>query len=360
MRSARPRAWQLAAFLLACSLAPRLTMAHDQSFSYADLHLLPHQLELRLTLHRNDVAPMLGVQPESLMSAGFLGPRAARLAGLLGPRLEFLAGATRLPLAFVGAEPVPGKRAVALTFRSSWGSVPGRFRFTAQPCPDNSLHECFLNVYQGTRLAHQEVLTHARPGAEVYSTGREGILAVLATFLPAGIHHILIGPDHILFVVGLLLMGGSLGRILKIVTGFTIAHSITLALASLGLVTPPGRVVEPLIALSVLYVGVENLRARAGRWDTRPALAFVFGLVHGFGFAGVLREIGLPREALGWSLLGFNAGVELGQASIVLAVAPVLALVRAREPRQAQRLVTACSLGVAICGGWWFFSRLLA
>src|SRR5207342_886885 len=100
-----------------------------------------------------------------------------------------------------------------------------------------------------------------KPDFAMYLSGPEGIRAVALTFIGAGIHHIFIGPDHILFVVGLLLMGGGLCLILKIISCFTIAHSITLALAALGLVTPPARVIEPLIALSIVFVGVDNLRA---------------------------------------------------------------------------------------------------
>src|SRR6185436_149898 len=111
---------------------------------------------------------------------------------------------------------------------------------------------------------------------------------------------------------------GGIPRILKIVTGFTIAHSITLALATLGIVNPPARIIEPLIALSVLYVGVDNLRTKRGPTDYRALIAFGFGFIHGFGFAGVLREFGLPQGALGVSLFAFNVGVEIGQMCIVL------------------------------------------
>src|SRR6185503_11468236 len=160
-----------------------------------------------------------------------------------------------------------------------------------------------------------------------------GAFAVLRAYVEQGVHHILIGPDHILFVIGLLLPGGGMVRLLKVVTAFTLAHSVTLALAALGVVNPPARLVEPLIALSIVWIGVENLR-RAMRarpdaaplgGDRRAAIAFGFGLVHGFGFAGVLAQFGLPKFALGWSLVGFNLGVEIGQAAIVLAVAPLLA-----------------------------------
>jgi hypothetical protein len=147
---------------------------------------------------------------------------------------------------------------------------------------------------------------------------------------------------------------------LKVVTAFTAAHSLTLALAALGLVHVPARVVEPLIALSIVCVAFETLRARGAGRDMRGALAFGFGLVHGFGFAGVLAEFGLPREALGWSLAGFNVGVELGQAAIVLAVAPALALLARRAPQLHALTVRVLAFGIAGAGGFWFVQRLLS
>src|SRR6185436_15907703 len=114
------------------------------------------------------------------------------------------------------------------------------------------------------------------------------------------------------------------------------------SLAALGLVTPPARVVEPAIALSIVYVGADNLLASGGR-DARPWIALFFGLVHGFGFASVLREIGLPPRALGISLFSFNLGVEIGQALIVVIVASALAFVRSRSPVRARQLVSVGS-----------------
>ena len=117
---------------------------------------------------------------------------------------------------------------------------------------------------------------------------------------------------------------------MKIVTAFTLGHSLTLSLAALNVITPPAAVIEPAIALSIVFVGADNLVRGTGR-DLRAWVALVFGLVHGFGFANVLREFGLPAEALGWSLFSFNFGVEIGQLAIVLVVATVLALIRKRS-----------------------------
>src|SRR5204863_8768717 len=107
------------------------------------------------------------------------------------------------------------------------------------------------------------------------------------------------------------LLGVSVRQLLLVVTSFTLAHSLTLSLAALNLVTPPARIIEPAIALSIVYVGADNLLARGGR-DMRAWIAFAFGFIHGFGFANVLREMDLPRRALGWSLCSLTVGVELG------------------------------------------------
>src|SRR4029079_9268945 len=147
---------------------------------------------------------------------------------------------------------------------------------------------------------------------EYFAGTRQGVFAVIKKFVPAGIHHILIGPDHLLFLVGLLLLGGSIGRLAAVVTGFTVPQSVTLSLAALNYVTPPARIIEPAIALSIVYVGADNLLVREGR-DVRAWIAFAFGFIHGCGFANVLREMDLPSRALGWSLFSFNVGVEIGQ-----------------------------------------------
>jgi hypothetical protein len=167
-----------------------------------------------------------------------------------------------------------------------------------------------------------------------------------------------------LFIIGLLMLGGGFGRLLKIVTAFTVAHSVTLALATLNILNPPASLVEPAIALSIVYVGLNNLMTRTKGMDrrirdSRAGIAFAFGFVHGFGFAGVLGELGLPRQALGWSLFAFNLGVEVGQVCIVAAVAPLLAIIRGRAPRLGMQVVTAGSVLVVLAGGYWFVERLL-
>jgi hypothetical protein len=155
------------------------------------------------------------------------------------------------------------------------------------------------------------------------------------------------------------LLGGSLRRLLAIVTAFTLGHSLTLALATLHVVDPPARIIEPAIALSIVYVGADNLLVGTRGRDVRPWVALFFGLVHGFGFASVLRETGLPDRALGLSLFSFNLGVEIGQAAIVLVVSSALMLLRGRNAPLAARLATVGSVAVMLAGAFWFVERIL-
>lgn len=177
-------------------------------------------------------------------------------------------------------------------------------------------------------------------------------------FLRLGIQHILTGYDHLLFLFGLLIVTRTFGSSLKIITCFTIAHSITLAVATLNLVHLPSRFVEPMIAASIVYVGAENL-FRHGEPKGRWLLTFAFGLIHGFGFATVLREMGVGREGsrLAVPLVAFNLGVEVGQIAIAALVLPLVWKLRG-WPVFVRRWVPACSAIVVLLGGYWFVQRV--
>ena len=178
-------------------------------------------------------------------------------------------------------------------------------------------------------------------------------------FLKFGVEHILTGYDHLLFLFGLMVVCRDLRSILAVITCFTIAHSITLALAALDIVRLPGRVVEPIIAASFAYVGIENLlRGDSAKW--RGLLAFSFGLVHGLAFADALRELGINSAQFGIvaPLVGFNVGVELGQLGIAAIVLPVLWNLR-RYSSFARLWVPICSLAVAFAGSYWLVERIV-
>ncbi|MGH8612027.1 MAG: HupE/UreJ family protein [Gammaproteobacteria bacterium] len=189
--------------------------------------------------------------------------------------------------------------------------------------------------------------------------GSEPTPGTFGAFLRLGVEHILTGYDHLLFLFALLIVSPGLWPSIKIITAFTLAHSITLGLATFDIVAVPSAIVEPLIAATIVYVGVENLvrrEAPRGRWF----LIFIFGLVHGFGFAGVLRELGVGSGDLGIALplFSFNLGVELGQLTVAACLLPLLARMRAR-PGLALRWVPVSSLLVVIAGGYWLAERTL-
>lgn len=173
-------------------------------------------------------------------------------------------------------------------------------------------------------------------------------------FVLMGIEHIATGYDHLLFLLGLLLVGRGLRDLVTIVTAFTIGHSITLALAVLQIMNPGAVLVESAIALSIVYVGAENIIAKNVRH--RWFLALVFGFVHGFGFASILRDLVGSENAIGWSLFSFNIGVELGQIAIVaVALPPLLLLKKASRHLLIVRIV---STAIVAFGLYWFIERI--
>jgi len=179
-------------------------------------------------------------------------------------------------------------------------------------------------------------------------------------FLELGIEHIWTGYDHLLFLAGLLIVCSHLRTIVGIVTSFTVAHSITLGLAATNTVNLPSRVVEPLIAASILFVGVENLLRRGSEPKGRWAVAFAFGLVHGFGFASVLRELGIGTNGHGIALplFSFNLGVEIGQMTVAAIVLPVVWSLR-KNPTFVSRGIPILSGLVAVTGLYWVLERTL-
>ena len=178
-------------------------------------------------------------------------------------------------------------------------------------------------------------------------------------FLMLGVEHILTGYDHLLFLFALLVVCRDLRSILTVITCFTIAHSITLALSTLDVVRLPARIVEPLIAASIAYVGFENLlRGDSPKW--RWLITFSFGLVHGLGFADALKEFGIGSGQFGivWPLVGFNLGVEVGQLSVAAVVLPILWQLR-KNPGFARQWVPVCSVAVTLAGSYWMVERIL-
>jgi hypothetical protein len=205
-----------------------------------------------------------------------------------------------------------------------------------------------------------ERLTPSSPSARIPAA--QGAVEAAARYLKLGVEHILLGVDHLLFVLALLLVTRGAAPIVKAVTAFTAAHSITLGLATMGVVRVPGAPTEALIALSIALVAAEAARAcrgGGGEASRRPwPIPFAFGLLHGLGFAGALSEVGLPEGSIPLALLSFNIGVEVGQlAFIALALAVALPIRRRwiRFPRGAELLPPYAIGSVAV---FWVIQRL--
>jgi hydrogenase/urease accessory protein HupE len=349
----------LAAFALTAAAPPR-ALAHDQPYSFIDLRLDEHQLQGKAVAHVVDVAHELGLTtPDSLLRQGNLDRCGARVEALLSSRFAIRADGVRLRPRWKGIEPLPGRRSIVARFDVPWERIPGKLHLACALFRYDPQHVTYLNVYEAGRLGYQGLLDATRSNVEYFSGGGQGRFALIGTFVGEGIHHIFTGPDHVLFIVGLLLLGGRVTRLLKIVTAFTVAHSITLAVATLGILNPSPRIIEPAIALTIAFIGVENILASHNGRDLRALIAFGFGLIHGFGFAGVLRELGLPAGARAWALFSFNGGVEAAQTMIVLSVAPLLALLQSSSGAWSRRVVAVGSWCVILAGVVWFLQRLL-
>jgi hydrogenase/urease accessory protein HupE len=351
----RPRLVLISLIILAFALSAD---AHPVPFSYIDVQLQGNSISVSLTAHIYDLAHDLQVTPmERLLDSSFVRERESAIQQLLTPRLTLEADGHALIPQWQSYEIIQDRQSIRFHLQYPVNATPGTVSVSAKMFPYDENHQTFVNVYENDALTSQVILDRNHSGTEYFAGSRQGVLAVIEKFIPAGIHHILIGPDHLLFLVGLLLMGGPIRRLAVIVTSFTLAHSITLSLAALNILTPPARLIEPAIALSIVYVGADNLLAQGGR-DVRAWIAFAFGFIHGFGFANVLREMELPSRALGWSLFSFNFGVEIGQLLVVVTVASLFAALRSRSEWARRQLVYAGSIVVIIAGAFWFVQRV--
>jgi hydrogenase/urease accessory protein HupE len=212
-----------------------------------------------------------------------------------------------------------------------------------------------------TESGERELALDSRAPEVALSGAGSSVLQVIGRFVQAGIEHIFLGYDHIAFLAAIVLWADHLWPVIKIVTAFTIAHSITLSLAALQVVVIPSAIVEPAIAATIMFVAAENFFSRNvdGRWR----VTFVFGLIHGFGFASALQEIGLPANAAVPALAAFNIGVEIGQVVIVALIFPLLLwsdrIGHPAEAREGRRpaVVYFCSAAILSAGLYWLMVR---
>ncbi|MDJ0705297.1 MAG: HupE/UreJ family protein [Leptolyngbyaceae cyanobacterium MO_188.B28] len=219
--------------------------------------------------------------------------------------------------------------------------------------PSGASPRCLATIYQND-TARSFVFTPQK--TTVTLTPQKPRRQQVLSFLKLGAGHIFTGYDHILFLITLLLPGGKLISLLKIVTAFTVAHSLTLSLAALSIVTLPSVLVESLIALSIVYIAVENLWRK--QFQHRWRITFAFGLIHGLGFANILRDLAGSQSNWSLSLVSFNLGVELGQIAIVLMVFLWLQVLQRRL--WGVFLRRGVSLAMILMGAVWFVERAIA
>lgn len=354
------------ALLLLLLAWPNLVSAHDPGLSTASVRLTQNNIEVTLGFSIIDATEIVEIDKD----------RDAHISKeeLAQATLEFQKkGTNALEVKLDGHAITPASvkctfdpsdnASVAINFdtpqfskleiRSKWLALlqPAHRQFLSIQDPNgNVLAERLLSANSDT-VTIQMNPADSKPAAVVRNNS-------FADFLVMGVKHIWTGYDHLLFLFGLLIVTRNFVSSFKIITCFTIAHSITLAVATLSMVQFSSRVVEPLIAASIVYVGVENLVRGddpKGRW----LLTFAFGLIHGFGFASVLRELGVGSNGsgIGVPLVSFNLGVEIGQIAIASLVLPVIWKLRAR-PVFINRWVPACSVLVAVLGSYWFVQRV--
>lgn len=210
-----------------------------------------------------------------------------------------------------------------------------------------------LRWLDGRNRTH--ILKPDQPALQIDNKGPSGLFE----YLRLGIEHMLTGFDHVLFVIGLLFLGRSTWELVRIVTSFTLAHSVTLGLSALDLVRLSQTPVEAVIALSILFLAVELARdKRSSLLFRQPWLiAFIFGLLHGFGFAGALRDIGLPSDAILWALLLFNIGVEIGQLMVVFTGLMLAFALRSQLKNMPRWLPRVPIWGIGVISAYWLIGR---
>lgn len=359
-------------FLLAAGAAG----AHPLRLSTGDYRAHGQVVEVRLRLAAQELAAVtrLDADGDGRLTQADLDALGAALPRTLLGELRVAAGASACTFDPPGPARLDADERAAAGAEPDGIAVTGTFRCPAEvsslrvavglvdllPAGHTHLARVRLEGPAGAELSERV----AEAGQATFTVERRAQGTPGLRFLTLGIEHIFGGWDHLAFLFALLLLGGSAGALVRIVTSFTVAHSVTLALATLGVLVPPARVVEPLIALSILAVAAENLWAlRAGPARAAQALAhrwaltFAFGLVHGFGFASALRELELPREHLATALVSFNLGVELGQVAVVALALPLLAAAQ-RAPAWSRWGPRGASAAVGLAGVWWTIERL--
>lgn len=349
------------------ALATSLALAHNPDTSYARIAISHEAVEFKfsydlLTLFR--ITPLDG-NSDGAVTRAELEAAAPRIQQFLRERIYLEINGHEATFAEALPPTWPedagetiresdySQRLVSFQFRNPVLTAPEDVALTFDFFDALGPMHTVLGVFEWDAREHEVIFTRFEPDY-LFDTGyRAPASAVLAEYFRLGVKHIFLGYDHIAFLLGLLFVPRFLDLV-KVITSFTAAHTLTLALAVLQVVKLPPRLVEVGIAVTILYVAVENLLAANPR--RRWMLTFAFGLVHGFGFASVLRELGLPARGLARALVSFNVGVEVGQILIVGTLWPVLWWLGKRA--LGQPLKVAVSALILLLGAGWLVERL--
>ena len=330
--------------------------AHDIALSAIRIIYRPNDILVSVSIHLSQLAKAEKLDLSQMTDAGL-----------------DLAVRKRVHIRFDGKDSTFGKAFInrdSVSDHLTWQVVAKKSsecEVLSRLCPEQQNSSTVISIIRDGQTVQEELLDRQHPSLLKHQEPQ----LVAWRYLQEGFDHILSGPDHIVFLVGLLLPGGSILTLLQTITAFTVAHSLTVSLAATGIFVPSSRLVEPLIALSIVAIAVENLRvlrsldasdskneSQALR-DWRPLAAFAFGLVHGFGFAGALLEVGLPGQALWIALASFNVGVEFGQASIVCCLAPIILYARKKDSKLYLKVARVVSVLIGLIGAVWFCARLV-
>ena len=339
---------------------PGATDAHELNTSYATVHVRGDTIAINFAIESADItsgfeiAPRYGDKagPEELMD------QAEAVSEYLTARSRMVADGRTVkwpkPRLRTG-EDREGNQFLRLLYVVGFSYEVAELELTidlSERFSDD--HKTLVSLFAEEMPPQPAVFSNAEP-QRLFVVGEHiSLWANAVEFTKLGIEHIFMGYDHIMFLLALIVIGGRLLNTVKIVTSFTIAHSITLILAALDIVQLPGKWIEAGIAFSIAYVAVENFWLR--RSDLRWVVTFFFGLVHGFGFANVLRELGLPAKGLAVSLVTFNVGVEIGQICIVAILFPLFHWVSTRHYQRA--VVSIVSAVIFLFGIGWLVERV--
>jgi hydrogenase/urease accessory protein HupE len=340
-------------------------LAHDPGLSSATLWLQQDRLKATLTFSPADIEALLpmDLDGDGQVSDSEFQQTRAILEGFVREGLQLTLDEEAIDPSELSVERSEDKRGrnIEVRLRFPVKADASHLILRNMLLPDLPLghRHYILLLDEGANLIGEALLDRTNVTFEASLARRDSATPSrsFSDFFVLGVEHILTGYDHLTFLFGLLVVGMAFASAAKIITSFTIAHSITLALATFELVRLSPAVVEPLIALSIAYVGLENILHC--NLERRWLLTFVFGLIHGLGFASVLQELGVGRDAAGAlrPLLAFNLGVETGQVGIAALTLPLI-LGLGRYPRLAFYMRPATSVAVIAIGSWWLLERV--